>query len=80
MKYCGQIVRKDPDDPIIEYQSEKKLKAMKETLRSWRLSGLGIDEFPATAGARMHLGEQITKLKWHMIEVGTHIRVIDVEK
>lgn len=58
------------DFPVTE--SEVRLKDLKETVKGWEQSGFGIDEHPARAGTRMDTGQEITRLKRHLIETGLY--------
>ena len=56
--------------------SEVRLNDLKDTVKGWETSGLGIDEHPARAGTRIDTGQEITRVKRHLIQCGLYRTVL----
>ena len=72
----GQIIRIKSILKCPMTESEVRLNDLQDTVKGWETSCLGIDEHPARAGTRIETGEEITRLKKHLIEIGLYKTVI----
>ncbi len=52
--------------------NETELSDLRETIQSWSYLKLGLDEHPATAAARIEIGQKITGLKRALVESGLY--------
>ena len=64
----GPIIRIKSFKQFSKTKSEVRLNDLKDTVKGWESLGLGIDEHPARAGTRTETGEEITRLKRHLIQ------------
>ena len=73
---AGPIIRIKSLEDFPETKSEVRLNDLKDTVKGWEKSGLGIDEHPARAGTRIETGKEITRLKRHLIQCGLYRTVL----
>ena len=72
----GSIKRVKSLEEFPKTKSEVRLNDLKDTVKGWETSGLGIDEHPARAGTRIDTGQEITRVKRHLIPCGLYRTVL----
>jgi len=72
----GSIKRVKSLEEFPKTKSEVRLNDLKDTVKGWETSGLGIDEHPARAGTRIDTGQEITRVKRHLIQCGLYRTVL----
>lgn len=68
----GQIRKSAAYAKVGPNNHERELKAARDILDYWRDNRYGVDEFPASAGVRLALGQQIAGLKRTLVESGKY--------
>ena len=72
----GPIIRVKSLKEFPTTVSEVRLNDLKDTVKGWETSGLGVDEYSARAGTRFETGKEITSLKRHLIQLGLYRTVL----